>query len=253
MITDLRNAGMEVHDVDPQTKRQFAFADYGGHFSGSLDGCVRGVPGAEKTWHVLEEKTHNDESFKKLKKDGVQISKPMHFVQIQMYMGWSGMTRALYFAVNKNTDELYSERLVFHARVFEDARDRALTILQSANPPPRLESDNCVFCDHREACLIGHVPLVHCRTCLHAHPVLEGDGGRWVCGQDGHELRYEAQRVGCEHHLFVPALIGSPVEVGDGFVVYQGRSGYWANSTPTAFPAITGECLRSAELRERFG
>ena len=46
-----------------------------------------GIPEAPKTWHVLEFKTHNSKSFAKLEKEGVQKSNPMHYAQMQVYMG----------------------------------------------------------------------------------------------------------------------------------------------------------------------
>ena len=62
-----------------------------------------GLPGAEKTVHMLEVKTSSDKLFKVLQKEGVEKAKPEHFAQMQIYMKWSldqfcadGCKRALY-------------------------------------------------------------------------------------------------------------------------------------------------------------
>ena len=44
-------------------------------------------------------------------RNGVEKSKPEHWAQMQLYMHWSGMERAYYLAVNKDTDDLYGERV----------------------------------------------------------------------------------------------------------------------------------------------
>ena len=54
---------------------------------------------------MLEIKTHNAKSCGTLKRQGVQKSKPRHWAQMQTYMGMAQLKRALYFAVNKDTDE----------------------------------------------------------------------------------------------------------------------------------------------------
>jgi hypothetical protein len=74
IISDLRAIGMSVSG----TQRR---VNFGSHVSGSLDGIGKGVPGAPKTEHVLEFKTHSLKSFNDLEKNGVAKSKPQHFRQ----------------------------------------------------------------------------------------------------------------------------------------------------------------------------
>ena len=85
-IRDLRQAGITVHAVDPETGKQFQFSDFGGHVGGSMDGAALGLPEAPKTWHVLEFKTHSSKSFEATVRDGVQKAHPEHYAQMQMYM-----------------------------------------------------------------------------------------------------------------------------------------------------------------------
>jgi len=254
VVIDLRNAGMVVHDVDPSTRKQFRFTDHGGHFSGSLDGCILNVPAAEKTWHVLEIKTHNAKSFAELKAKHVQVAKAQHLAQMMCYCGWSSMTRALYVAVCKDNDEIYTERVAFMPRVFEDARTDALSIITAPEPPKRSESDLCVFCEHREICLCGAFADVTCRTCLHLTPDVTGSDGRWVCKREQKHLTTALQERGCDNHLFISALVatGEAVELGDDFVIYRAHDGtYFANGGAAGFPAIDGPSYRSAEMGKR--
>lgn len=249
VFNNLRAIGCEAYSEDPSSGRQFWFGEFGDHFSGSLDGAILGVPDAPKTWHVLEIKTHNVKSFQKLKANGVQVAKPEHLAQIQAYLGWSGMERALYFAVCKDSDEIYTERVAFDPVLFEQLRVKALMIIEAAAPPDRHESPLCTWCAAQELCHGAALPLYHCRTCLYAAPVTHGTGAHWTCTRDHHDIPFLLQARGCEHHLFIPELLpGVVVERGDGFVVYQRGEQYFVNSSPAAFPACSAPHYRSSSL-----
>ena len=101
MVADLRRAGIKVHDVDPNTKRQYAISYHGGLFRGHADGVALGIKGQPEVWHLLEFKTHNDRSFKLLQKDGMEKSKPMHYAQMQVYMKGRELMFGYYLAKNK--------------------------------------------------------------------------------------------------------------------------------------------------------
>lgn len=105
-VAELEGIGCEVVSHD-EAGKQIEVLAIGGHFSGHLDGMALGVPEAPKSWHVCEFKTHNDKSFGALQKAGVQKSKPLHYAQMMVYMGLTKVDRALYLAMNKDTDEIY--------------------------------------------------------------------------------------------------------------------------------------------------
>ena len=63
-----------------------------------MDAACQGLP-ESSVWHVVEMKTHGKKSFDELAKIGVKLAKPTHYDQMVCYMGWTGMTRALYMAV----------------------------------------------------------------------------------------------------------------------------------------------------------
>lgn len=141
VVSDLLAAG---HTVEDRQRR----VDFGHGFSGSIDGILDGKA-------VLEIKTHNEKSFNDLLRKGVKKSKPQHWVQMQCYMLGTGLDRAVYFAVNKNTDEIYTERVYFDKAAAEDAVRMAHDIILGP-VPGRITGDpewwECRFCPARGRC-----------------------------------------------------------------------------------------------------
>jgi hypothetical protein len=250
VFDDLRAVGATVHDIDPSTGRQFWYGEYGGHFSGSLDGVCVGVPTAEKTYHVLEAKTHSAKSFAKLEKDGVAIAKPEHYAQMQTYMRWTELDRALYFAVCKDTDDIHIERIHYDERAARAIQTKAHQIIDAANPPDGNHTPLCDWCQCKGLCDGAAMPLVNCRTCQYATPVTTGTGAHWTCGWDNSDIPFLLQQRGCHHHLFIAGLLtwAECVEVGEGFNVYSTAGRYFVNSTPEAFPAASATHYTSEEL-----
>jgi len=249
LVANLRRAGATVLDVDPQTGRQFRVSDQGGHFGGSLDALVIRLRESPDQWHVAEFKTHNAKSYKELIEKRLRLAKPQHFDQMQIYMHLNGAVWGLYVAVNKDTDDLYLERVRYddaHAlRLIEKAR----RVIFAAGPTlPKVSEDpawyECRFCDHHSVChqTKPAAPVaINCRTCLYSSPVGEvgadvgaevgaevgagvgagvgavaGGGaidntgtGVWICGLHQAEIDSAAQRSGCLRHLYIPALIGA--------------------------------------------
>jgi hypothetical protein len=208
MVANLRRVGITVLEVDPNSGHQWRVEALGGHFGGSLDGVALGVPEAPKTWHVCEFKTHNEKSFKDLQSKGVKESKPQHFSQMQIYMDLTGMSRALYLAVNKNNDELYDERIRFEPIEAERLLAKAKQVVEASHPPSRISEDEswyqCRLCSHHGLCHGGQMPEINCRTCLHVTPKLDGS---WHCARWNKSVSTADQRQGCAHHLFIPDLV----------------------------------------------
>lgn len=208
-VANLRRIGVEVHDTTPDGK-QWRVSALGGHFAGSMDGAAVGLPEAPKTWHVLEFKTHGDKSFKELQAKGVEKSKPMHYDQMQTYMGLTGMERAFYLAVNKNDETLYSERVEFDQVAFAKIMARAERVITANEPPLKCSQDPswfvCKMCDFHEHCHGDAAPQVNCRTCAHSTPELDGDS-KWHCQHMDHEIGLLGQRMGCKSHRYIPILL----------------------------------------------
>ena len=241
-VADLRAIDVEVYDVDPATSKQFGFSDHGGHARGHMDGCARHVPGGGKKWHVTEYKTHAAKSFAALKKDGVKKSKPQHYAQMTWYMGQSGMDRALYLAVNKDTDDLYAERIEFDATEYEKIQAKFDAIIFAAEPPAKISEDPkyyiCNMCSHKDVCHGHRVPPVSCRTCVHATPERDGDG-RWSCAKYKADIPIAAQRTGCDSHLPLPFLLtyADPMDAGDGWIEFCRKDN--ADYFVVAAPGVT--------------
>ncbi|MFM6996940.1 MAG: oxidoreductase [Limnohabitans sp.] len=239
---ELRGIGCEVHADDGTA--QFRVATLGGHFGGSLDGAVLGLPEAPKTWHVVEIKTHSDKLFAELVKKGVREAKPMHWVQMQTYMHLTGMDRALYYAVNKNTDALHIERVERDAAEGERIVAKAKRIIEAATPPAKLSEDPawfaCKWCRFHGQCHGTQAPEVNCRTCVHATPVTDKPDALWHCERGLSAIQAPREAHPC--HLYIPPLLaalGEPVDADDESVTYQARDGArWVNGPAPGFASV---------------
>ncbi|MBU3748394.1 MAG: oxidoreductase, partial [Burkholderiaceae bacterium] len=172
LVQNLRRTGATVLEVDPDTGRQFRVEAHGGHFGGSLDGLAINLLEAPKTWHVLEFKTHSVKSFNDLLAKKVQGSKPLHVAQMQTYMHLTGLTRALYVAVCKDTDDIYVERLEVDHAFAQGLLGKAKRVIFAATPPAGISKDptwyQCRMCDHAPVCHVNQVNAaaaeINCRT-----------------------------------------------------------------------------------------
>ena len=69
------------------------------------------------TWPVLwEHKALKASSWSDTAKKGVQVSKPVYYGQLQIYMAYMGLASALFTALNKDSCELYHEHVPFDPR-----------------------------------------------------------------------------------------------------------------------------------------
>jgi hypothetical protein len=227
IIDNLRSVGLEIYDREPDTGKQMNYSEpLFGHFGGSLDGIGIKFPEALKTWHVLELKTSSKKLFEKLLKEGVEKAKPQHYAQVQVYMRWSKLERAMYIVYCKDDDRMYCERIYYDKDFAEQLVEKARRVIYSAVPLERLGSNindfRCKFCDHIESCWGKSLPLVSCRTCAHVTPL---EDGTWECGLDKTILSESKQKTPCERHIFIPNLvplemIGSDPEKGT--IEYEG-------------------------------
>jgi CRISPR/Cas system-associated exonuclease Cas4 (RecB family) len=222
VFEELRAIGVELHTDD--NGKQIECRDSTGHIGGSVDGIGKGFPESPNTWAVLEIKTHSAKSFADLQKQKVQASKPQHWAQMQVYMGLLELERALYYAVNKDTDDIYVEWVHFDAEAFDALINRGRDIVAMSEPPPKLSEDpahwQCKFCQHHALCHDRRVAETNCRTCVHATPA---ENGEWHCARHNALLPRHAQLAACEQHLLIPSLIpyAKPIDGGDAYVEYE--------------------------------
>ena len=218
IVRNLRDIGVTVWDRDPETGKQVRAEGHGGHFALSLDGVGEGFPESSQP-HTLEFKTMNTKTFKALQNKGLKEVKPIYWAQCQIGMHLIGMERCYFFAVCKETDAIYGERIKYDKSEGMKLLARAGQIIFADTPPAKLSDEpsdwRCKFCPYWAVCHGCKIPEAHCRTCAHVTP--EADGS-WSCAAGG-----DANNV-CTNHLFIPHIMPKDLSVhdaGDGWVDYM--------------------------------
>jgi len=182
----------------------------GGHLRGKIDGLTVGLPEAPVAHHVVECKSSNAAGFRDMVKNGVKESKPPHYATMQFYMHQKGLDRALYMMSCKDTEDLHIERVRLDIEAATRAEMRIERIIASPEPPSRLcgkrDDFRGKFCRQAEVCWGEVLPRSHCRSCLHATPLLDGNAG-WDCARWNKPLSLSEQDAGCEAHLYIPPML----------------------------------------------
>jgi hypothetical protein len=263
VVSDLRAAGCHVTHTGQEQSR----VDFGRHVSGSIDGIIEsGVPEAPKKKHVLEIKTHSLKSFNDLVAKGVQLAKPMHWAQMQVYMLGAKVDRALYYAVCKDDDRIYTERVRLCAESAKAYVDRGQRIaLTERMPEPIVGASpswyQCKFCPAYKICHQGEATKRHnCRTCAHSTPK---DDGTWHCARWNDTIPTEAQYKGCDSHVFHPDLVPwklagalgdwSAIYEIDGKQVINGEGGYHSAEIAANLDLVLANDAGLNALRQTFG
>lgn len=205
--------------------KQWRIEDVMGHFGGSLDGISKApfdipilkheegrlpvdtgkvIPAGEP--FLDEFKTHNTKSFVHLVANGVEKSKPTHYVQMQTYMGKRGLKYGLYMGVNKNDDSLHIQALELDPAVAVESVNRAKKIIHANRMPDRIGKHaahfQCKFCDYVKPCHYGDMSRVdkNCRTCVNSVPVENGD---WHCKKWDAIIPVDSVIKGCDSHQVI--------------------------------------------------
>ena len=214
VVTDLRAIGIDVRKTGSNQVR----VNFGSHVSGSIDAIIEsGVPEAKTSRHVAEFKTHSKKSFDDLEKNGVEKSKFEHFVQMQLYMYGIDIDRALYVAVCKDDDRIYTERIRLDKAIAEKYIARGKRIALDNRMPPPLSTDpswyQCKFCESYSFCHeTKTTKQVNCRTCAHSTAMPDST---WRCEYHGaDDIPVDYQRTGCEGHVLHPDVV--PWERAEG-------------------------------------
>jgi hypothetical protein len=169
-------------------------------------------------------------------------------------MHYSGMTRALYLAVNKNDESLYAQRVHYNKEEALDLVYRAKNIITATEPPPRVTDRpdyyECKWCDARDICWGCEkalpLPVISCRQCCYATPILEYDDDNpasWQCEKD---KGVTLNRTPCADHLCLPGLFpyAEPTDYTDGMICFKNKDDgkEWQHG---------GFCYSTKELMER--
>jgi hypothetical protein len=260
VVADLQAIGMKVRATGAAQTR----VEFGSHVSGSIDGIITaGVPEAPKRAHVLEIKTHSKKSFDAVEKEGVEKAQPKHHAQVQTYMLGTGVDRALYVAVCKDDDRLYTERVELDRVRAERFVERGKCIATQDEIPPPISNDptwyECKWCGAHDFCHGSKLTReVNCRTC--AHSTAEADS-TWTCARHGGNVMptdwmREAHECHSLHFDLVPWAFrrveeGDPVFAIDGIEVANGPSGF-ASTELVANPKACVDPM-FVQLRRKFG
>lgn len=203
--------GVELHTVDGNSN-QFNFREYGGHFSGSMDGCVRGLPDSSD-WHVFEAKSANKSRFKELTKSSIKSWAPEYYTQVQCYMGASGMRKAYFIVYCKDDSELCDEVIEYDGTTWDEMKIKARQIILATKPPVSSYPNrnfyklNFMSQANREIYFGERAPYPSCRNCMFCEADIESDGAVWKCNLRAKKLSLSDQEAGCDLHLFMDALV----------------------------------------------
>ncbi len=178
----LRGAG---YKIDGQ---QDEFRALNGFFRGHCDGIIHGV---EEQPMILEIKSASASRTKAFQAGTVAKVSPEYYAQVQCYMGYSGLRKAVWVVMNKNTCEIYTELCEFDEAQFKAIEERAAAIISSNYLPERIAenpSRECEMCDYYSHCWNSpYIQTVHtCGTCS----ACEFDGLTPVCKQYNREIKH---------------------------------------------------------------
>jgi hypothetical protein len=155
----LRLAGfnLRTHKRDGE---QFGFSVAGGRFRGHIDGVIVDGPDVGIEYPALfEHKALKSSSWQEVAKQGVKGSKPIYWAQVQIYMAYLEVERALFVALDKDTQALRYELIPFDPPAAQELSDKAVTVIRAVEARellPRISDQPdfyfCTFCPFRIRC-----------------------------------------------------------------------------------------------------
>ena len=142
VMDDLLAIGIEVGGA----QREFQGRE--GRFRGHCDGVA--VLRGQK--HILEIKSANNASFEKFVKDGIACNRK-YLYQVQCYMSYSSIMRALFIVENKNNQDLYTEVVKYDEKIALEIEDIADRITTQRLPDDKVANTNiCFRCEVKDSC-----------------------------------------------------------------------------------------------------
>jgi hypothetical protein len=155
----LRAAGFDLR-THRRDGGQFGFVTAGGRVRGHIDGVIVAGPDVGVGWPVLfEHKAINNRSWSEMARHGVRRSKPIYYAQLQIYMAYMELERALFTALNKDSQALHHEIVTLDLQAAQALSDKAVEIIRAAEAgelPPRVAASPdfylCRWCAYAERC-----------------------------------------------------------------------------------------------------
>lgn len=186
------------------------------------DGYIEsGVPTAEKTPHMWECKTMNKKNFDELVKEGVQNTKPEHYIQMQCEMYGSDevfnkkVDRCLYTVLCKDDSRIYAERVDLNEGIANEFIENGYKLFMREDIPNKISNNKtyylCKMCPCYDFCFPSNeygnyegIKNVNCRTCAYGKARDEKDC--WYCEKYEDDIPRKNQESGCRAHVFIPDL-----------------------------------------------
>ena len=152
LIADLRKAGYTIDGQ--QTDVVLSYGDV--HLLGHTDGIIEGLAESSAK-HLLEIKTANEKSFKALVKcRSYEKWNPKYKGQVHAYMMGLTLRRALVIVYNKNTSEVYSERIKYDREYAIDLMTDVFNAITAETEPerkcPRADWFEAKWCGYYKTC-----------------------------------------------------------------------------------------------------
>ena len=126
---------------------------------------IVGGPDIGVTWPILwEHKAVGAKPWADLVRRGVQVARPIYYAQLQIYMAYMQLERALFTALNKDTQELHHELVPLDVHAAQALSDKAVDVIRAAEAgelPPRIAASPdfylCRWCAYAQRCWEGPV------------------------------------------------------------------------------------------------
>lgn len=199
----LRGVGFTVHEVNPETGKQWQVSAYGGHFGGSMDGQGAFPESWEIPGKVLFEFKTNatGAGYNKVGNEGIEIAKPIHWAQSCTYGTLGELDWLVYLIKNKNDDDITVQVRPIDKALGARMVDKAGSIIASDSMMPKISENptnrDCQYCKVYKVCHGGETPAKNCRSCKMAFPQQDGT---WFCGQWQATIPGKAEMLaGCDN------------------------------------------------------
>ena len=163
----LRLAGFDLY-TRGKDGGQFGFSVADGRIHGHLDGVIANAPAdLGLAFPMLWEcKTMNDKNWRDTVKKGVTVTKPVYAGQIATYQAYMeplipgiSANPALFTAINKNTQEIWSELVPFDGGLAQRMSDLAVRVIRATEigeQLPRIATEpsyyECKYCAWANRC-----------------------------------------------------------------------------------------------------
>lgn len=225
------------------SKEQIGFKDFGGHFSGHIDGAILGILESPEVWHIWEHKAVNDDKFETLRKLKVVDEKSAlkqwdytYWTQAQLYMHYSGLKKHYLTCTTPGGRNYTSVRTDFEHESIQAILDKAKSIITTDIAPKRLSNKRefykCKWCGYADICHDYKFVDINCRTCAFSTPIIDeqNDQGIWRCTRTNTDMiDIKDQFKPCKKHLYHPEFFDmmKPIEADENknWILYKNENG----------------------------